>query len=156
MRDNKFRYTKFGLVNFLLSLIPIFPILSLFPGMLFAIKVGEAISNCELGYIIYLWTSLALIALLLFRLFKRVTTPETKEAEKQLKRTFRLYSLGIYVLTTPALLILFFGPNNACHGQSDSILGVYFTGPLASIGLLLLGISADIKVRTTAHNNELC
>ena len=153
MREDKFRYSKFGLVNALLSLIPIVPTWTLFPGILFGTGVGNMIDNCELGYSITLWTCFALAAFFLFRYFNKFEFDIGKTTEKQLKNDFRLFSLGIYTLLNTAILIIIVGTNLACYGDGQTLLACIFSGPLASIGLVLLGVTVDIKVRTTVPNN---
>ncbi len=153
MKEDKFRYTKFGFINTLLSLIPIFPIFTLFPGVLFADLVGKAFNDCELGYSITLWTCFAVTAFLVFRFFRQIGTRETRTSDRQLREDFRIFSLGIYALVNTAILIIILGTDLACHGDGQSILVCIYSGPLTSIGLLLLGISVDIRVRTTAPNN---
>lgn len=152
MKDDKFRYTKFGLINALLSLIPIVPTWTLFPGILFGTGVGKIFNNCELGYTFTLWTCFGLIAFLLFRQFNKLEINKDNTTERQLKKDFRIFSLGVYTLLNTAILILIVGTNLACYGDGQTLLACIFSGPLASIGLILLGLTVDIRRRTTAPN----
>lgn len=149
MRESKFRYTKLALVNSLLSLIPFVPILTLYPGVFLSAILGKIFNNCELGYLITMWICLAMTIFLIIKLFRRIAIFDTMMSEKQLKKDFKLFSLGIYALLNTALLIIILGPNLACNGDGQSIMVVIYSGPLASFGLLLLGVSADIKTLDT-------
>ncbi|MGE5395055.1 MAG: hypothetical protein ACM3P1_09930 [Candidatus Saccharibacteria bacterium] len=153
MRDDKYRYTKLGLRNSLLSLIPFVSIFSLVPGIFFSGIIGKVLNNCELGYSISMWICLFLTVFLIWKRFKIIGTYENITSEKELKQEFTQYSLGIYTLVNTALCILILGPGLACHGDGQSIMVVIFSGPLSSMGILLLGIFADLKIWTIAHKN---
>jgi len=154
MKEDRFRYSKFGLVNALLSLIPIFPTWTVFPGVLYGIAVGEIIDNCEFGYSFTLWTCMGLAVFLLFRYFKRYEHDNRNTTVRRLKKNFRLFSLMIYTLLNTAILIVFVGPNLACYGDGQTLLAVIYSGPLASIGLILLGVAVDVKIKISAANSS--
>jgi len=56
-----FKFTKFGFVNALLSLIPIFPAWTIFPAIFAAGGIEKLINDCELSYQIVLWVSSILL-----------------------------------------------------------------------------------------------
>lgn len=152
MIEDKFRYSRFGLINALLSLIPLFPAWTLFPGILFGTALGVIIDDCELGFLVTLWTCFGLVTILLLRFFNRPAADTVKTAEKQSKKEFRFFYLQIYTLTNTAVLIMIVGTNLVCHGDGQTLLSFVLSGPIASIGLILLGVAVDIKVRINAPN----
>ncbi len=152
MREDKFRYTKFGLTNALWSLIPIFPTWTLIPGIMLASVIGFTSNNCELGYTITLWMCILLTVFMLIRHFKNPEVDKDKTTERQLKMNFRIFSLGIYTLLNTIILILIVGTNLACYGDGQTILACIISGPISSIGLILLGLTIDMIRRTTSPN----
>jgi hypothetical protein len=153
MRDDKYGYTKLGLRNSLLSIIPFVPIFSLFPGIFFSGIIGRALNNCELGYSITMLICLFLTVFFILKRFIIIGTYENITSEKELKQEFTQYSLGIYALVNTVLCILILGPRLACHGDGQSIMVIIYSGPLSSMCLLLLGIFADLKIWIIAHKN---
>ena len=139
------KFTKFGLVNAALSLIPIFPTWTLFPGVIISTGIGELIGKCETGYEIILWTSITLTIVLVFRYLRQIHRLIENKNEKELKRHFRLFSLGIYTLLNTAILIMLVGTNLACHGDGQTLLMCIISGPIASVGLVILGFLIDLK-----------
>jgi hypothetical protein len=154
MKDDKLRYTKLGLVNALLSLIPIFPAWTLFPGIFFGTVVGHLINNCELGYSITLWTCFGLTAFLLFRYFSKFELENVTTRDRQLKKRFRIFSLEIYSILNTAILIIILGTNTVCSSDGQTLFACFLSGPLASIGLIMLGVAVDIRIGPTLQNNE--
>lgn len=150
MIEDRFRFSRFGLKNALLSLIPIFPTWTLFPGILFATVIGIIIDDCELGFLVTLWTCLGLVTYLILRYFNRFDVDMVKITEKHSKKGFRFFSLQIYTLLNTAILILIVGTNLACYGDGQTFLACILSGPLASFGLILLGLAVDIKVKMNA------
>jgi len=139
------KFTKFGLVNAAISLIPIFPAWTLFPGVLISTWVGSWIGNCDTGYDIVLWTSILLTIALVFWYLQQIHRLIENKKEKELKIHFRLFSLGIYTLLNTAILIMLVGTNVACHGDGQTLLMCIVSGPMASLGLVILGFIIDLK-----------
>lgn len=142
------KFTKFGLVNAALSLIPIFPTWTLFPGVIISTWIGDLIGKCETGYEIIQWTSIILTIVLIFWYLGQIHRLLENKKEKELKRHFRLFSLGIYTLLNTAILIILIGTNLACHGDGQTVLMCIISGPLASVGLIIFGFIVDLKKRT--------
>ncbi|WP_379924593.1 hypothetical protein [Mariniflexile jejuense] len=146
------KYTKYGLINALLSLIPIFPTLTLFPGVITAMAIENTVNSCETSYFIVLWSSIILTivitALFLLRLDKK--TVKTKKKEKI---NFGLLSLLIYTLINTAGLILILGTDLACHGDGQTILACLLSGPIASLFIIVLGLISDLKIKITSVNS---
>lgn len=151
MKHDLYRFTKFGLVNALLSLIPIVPAWTLFPGVALAALFGRIAGNCELGYLITLWASFGGAAVLLVWYFRKFEIGG--RTEKQLRREFRLISLAVYTLMNMGLLIVWVGTYLACYGDGQTLLVVIYSGPLASIGLILFGFGVDVKVSIMVARN---
>ena len=139
------KYTKFGLVNAAISLIPIFPSWTLYPGIIFSTWIGYITGKCETGYEIILWTSIILIIALVFWYLRQVRGLIENKEEKELKKHFRVFSLAIYTLLNTAILIMLIGTKLACHGDGQTLLMCLMSGPISSIGLVILGFIVDLK-----------
>jgi|SRR5579859_1115693 len=142
---SRLAFTKFGLINALLSLIPIFPAWTLFPGIIAGKGLGDLLENCERGYLIVLWVSFTLSVFLILKYLREVKAKIDSNTEKQLRLNFRLFSLGIYTLLNTGIIIIILGTNLACHGDGQTILAFIYSGPMASIGLIALGFIVDLK-----------
>jgi hypothetical protein len=140
------KFTKFGLTDALLSLIPIFPTWTLFPGVFAGKILGDLLNNCEQGYRAVLWISLFLSVLFIYRYLIGINHISLEETERQLKSRFRLFSLGIYTLLNTSILLIILGANLACYGDGQTLLTCIYSGPLASIGLIILGLIVDLKL----------
>jgi hypothetical protein len=144
---DRLEFTKFSLVNAAISLIPIFPTWTLFPGILIGSFIGDLMGNCESGYEIILWSSI-FIAIASFLFYAvRVDTIIAEKNRKQLRMHFRVFSLGIYTLFNTAILLLFIGTKLACYGDGQTILACIYSGPLSSIGIIIMGFILDLKSR---------
>lgn len=141
------KFTKYGLVNAALSLIPIFPTWTLFPGVIISSWIGDLIGKCEIAYEIVLWTSIIVAIGLVFWYLSQIQRLLATKKEHELKRHFRLFSLGLYTLLNTAILIMLLGTNLACHGDGQTLLMCILSGPIASVGLVILGFIIDLKVR---------
>ena len=90
-----FRFTKYGFINALWSLIPIFPTWTLFPGVLGAMAIEKLINDCEASYRVVLWVSvllaISLIAIYAYRLDKILL-----RKEKDIKRNFRYWNTSVH------------------------------------------------------------
>jgi len=141
-----FKFTKFGVINALLSLIPIFPAWTLFPGMLIGMGLKNCIGDCVLSYKIVMLLSIFLIigatGLYLLRI-KKILIKEPKI----IKRNFRLFSLFIYMVANTTAFIIILGPYLVCNGSSMSILACFYSGPIASVSIIILGFLIDFKIK---------
>ena len=52
------------------------------------------------------------------------------------------------------LLIVLVGTYLACYGDGQTLLVVIYSGPLASIGLILFGFGVDVKVSIMVARND--
>lgn len=128
----KYQFTRYGLINAAWSLIPIFPLWSLFPGMGLEIGIEKLLNDCELSYkiVLYILILLVIIATTLYLVFiRKIIIKGSKFA----KTNFRLFSLLIYTFINTVALIIILGPHVACNGSSMSIMVVIFSGPIASL-----------------------
>ncbi|NEU09805.1 hypothetical protein GZH53_15875 [Flavihumibacter sp. R14] len=149
-----YRYSKLALTDSLWSLIPIFPLWTIFFGVFIAEGLRTKI-DCEKAYWVTEWglfgIAIGLIVIFVFRLLKWEKTWK----ERQNKRYYRLFNLAIYTLINNSLLILIVSPNIACYGQSDSILAVIISGPISSVVVLIVGLSIDLLRKSSANRNLL-
>jgi hypothetical protein len=108
--------------------------------------IEKGINNCESSYIIVLWTSIILtilsITCFIFRLGKK-----SQKTEKETRINFRLWSLLIYTLANTSGLILVVGVNLACHGDGQILLACIYSGPIASIIIIIFGLLSDLKIK---------
>lgn len=146
------RFTKLGFTNALWSLIPIFPTWTLFPGILIAEFLTGKVFSCETSYRFILFASLALTGLTILYYFGGLEQKLAK-GKNVVKDNFRVFNLAIYTLVNTAALILIIGIDLACNGDGQTILACIYSGPLASVSLILIGFITDLKVRTTTHNH---
>ncbi|WP_242927305.1 hypothetical protein [Pontibacter vulgaris] len=146
-----FRFTKLGFNDALWSLIPIFPITTIIPAALVADFITGKIFNCETSYKLVLFASIALTVLIVLNYFNRLDQKLSK-GKNAVKESFRVFNLAIYTLVNTAALILILGVDLACNGDGQTILACLYSGPLASISLVLLGFGADLKIRKAARN----
>ena len=139
-----FRFTKYGFINALWSLIPIFPTWTLIPGVLAAMGLENITGNCEAGYSIVLcFSAVTVIVLMVFYGYKLDNI--LLRTESEVKRNFRFYSLIIYTFSNTVLLITLLGVDLACYGDGQTILMCIFSGPLASLVLIAFGFLMDLK-----------
>ena len=124
-----FKFTKYGIINALLSLIPIFPAWTLFPGLLIGMGLANCIGDCVLSFKIVLFLCIVLIIGTTVLYLLNLKTKLTKEP-KVVKRDFRLFSLFIYMLANTIAFIAILGPYLACNGSSMSVLACFYSGQL--------------------------
>lgn len=139
-----FRFTKYGFINALWSLIPIFPTWTLIPGVLVAMGLETITANCETSYEIVLWFSIIIIIVLIVFYGSRLDNILLK-SESEVKLNFRFYSLIIYTLSNTIGLITLVGVDLACHGDGQTILMCIISGPIASLVLIVFGFLMDLK-----------
>lgn len=139
------RFTKYGTINALFSLIPIFPVWTLFPGILIEVGLENCIGDCILSYKIIMLVSIFLIICTTSLYLLRIDKIAFKEP-KIIKRNFRLFSLLIYTLANTIALIIILGPSLACNGSSMSILACLYSAPIASVAIIIFGFLIDLKI----------
>lgn len=91
----KQRFTKYGFVNALWSLIPIFPIWTLFPAVLVAKGLEDNLNDCEASYRLVLWITI-LLAILLMTLYIYKIDKILLKPEKDIKHHFRFFFNTLY------------------------------------------------------------
>jgi len=147
----KFTFTNYGFINALWSLIPIFPLWTLFPGIGIETGIEKISGNCELSYEIDLALSIFLI--IVATIWYLINTKRLKKKDiRTVKKYFRLLSLFIYTFINTAALIIILGPYLACNGSSMSIMVVIFTAPIASFSIIVLGFLVDLKIKFDARD----
>jgi hypothetical protein len=139
-----FRFTKYGFINALWSLIPIFPTWTLFPGVLAAMGLENITGNCETGYLIVLWFSVVTVIGMMIFYGYRLDNILLK-TESEVKLNFRFYSLILYTLSNTAILITMLGVDLACYGDGQTFLMCIMSGPIASLVLIAFGFLMDLK-----------
>ena len=146
-----FRFTKLGFTNALWSLIPIFPTWTVIPAVLVADLLTGKMFNCETSYKLVLFISVALIILVASYYFNGLEQQLAK-GKNAVKDNFRIFNLAMYTLVNTVVLILIIGVDLACNGDGQTLLACLYSGPLASLSLILIGFIADLKVTTTTRN----
>jgi hypothetical protein len=141
-----FKFTKYGITNALLSLIPIFPVWTLFPGLLIGMGIEKCISDCISSYKIVLLLSICLVIILVIVYLFGMKKLLIKDP-KALKTNFKLFSLLIYMMANTAAFIIILGPNVVCNGSSMSVMACVLSGPIASVVILILGFLIDLKLK---------
>lgn len=116
-----------------------------------AMGIEQLTGDCEGSYWIVLWISI-IAAITLGYLYSNRLGLTLKKKHKDLKLNFRIWSLGIYTFINIAGLILYVGTDLACNGDGQTVLAVIFTGPMASLTLIIYGLFIDIKVKLTGAN----
>jgi hypothetical protein len=142
-----FRFTKYSLTNALLSLIPVFPMWTVIPGVMAAAGLGKLLENCERGYQILLWTIIVLTPVLILTYISKINKVEEEWSESQIESEFRAFSLLLYTLINTSGLILTVGTDLACNGDGQTILAVLYSGPIASAALVAAGLIFDFTVK---------
>jgi hypothetical protein len=133
--------TYYGLINGLITLIPVFPIWSLLPVALISMVLQQYIS-CKTSFsvilcIIFLtWIVHAVIY------FNRINTYVSRD-KKDYKADFRFFCFKQYVLINSFFFILLLGEDSWCRGDGQSGLVAIFSGPIASVYIFFLGIIFD-------------
>lgn len=143
-----FRFTKYASKNALLSLIPVFPAWTLFPGMFVAMALQQVSNNCEASYRTVLWFSIT-ITMLLMALYMYLIDKILLKTEHTVKRNFRLWNAAIYTFSNTAAFITIIGVNLACHGDGQTALACIYSGPVASVLLIVFGFAIDVKIYFT-------
>jgi hypothetical protein len=141
-----YRFTKYGLINFLWTLIPIFPAWTLFPIIGFQALLVKSGLGCEYSYLLLMWVSIvitvALIAYYLFRISKMLV-----KEEKATKKNFRWFSFLVYLFVNSAVFIIVLGAPLACNGDGQTVLVCIISGPITSVVMIILGFAVDLKLR---------
>ena len=143
-------FTKLGFTNALWSLIPIFPIWTVIPAVLVADLLTGKVFNCEISYKIVLFISIALLILVASYYFNGLEQKLAK-GKNATKDNFRIFNLAIYTLVNTVALVLIIGVDLACNGDGQTLLACLYSGPLASLSLILTGFLADLRVRPTSN-----
>lgn len=141
----KFKFTQYSFINALWSLIPIFPVWSVYPVVLTAMGIEKLGSSCEQSYTISLWLCISLTLFFLLGYLVRLPKMMPKKTEKDIKTNFRIFNLIMYVLINSAFMINILGIYYCCKGDGQSILVVIYSGPIASVSLIVIGLITDLK-----------
>lgn len=116
--------------------------------------IEKIINNCESSYTIILWASIILgILSVLFFLIQ--LEYKVKNKRKETRLNFNLWTLLIYTLANTAGLILIVGVELACHGDGQTLLACIYSGPIASVLIIVFGFLCDSVVYSTNDNRIL-
>jgi quinol-cytochrome oxidoreductase complex cytochrome b subunit len=140
----KFRYTKFGFYDALLSLIPIFPVWSLFFGVGIAQLIRSMNVDCEIAYEISKWICLLLVIVPFLLFILKFKYFEIKRSEKEQKKYFKIFNLIIYTFLNNFIFSAMMGDQIECYGSSLQVLDVIYSGPLTSLFIIAIGLIFDI------------
>jgi len=153
-----FRFTKYSVINAILSLIPSFPIFSLFPSILLADKMANILDNCEKVFMIFFFVYIVLAILSLFVFIYKIDTilKRKKQLQSSVKWDFRLFCLWIYSLSNMIIFIAVVGTRGACSGDGQTILAVIYSGPFSSFVLIILGLTIDLRLFFLNRKNSSC
>lgn len=143
----RLRFTKYSIINILISFIPIFPAWTIFPGIIVAYLLGELFRNCQIGMVI-ISVGFPLLSLFwIFNFFKYLPYKIENYSEREIKNDFRFFCLQIYTALNTVLVLWILGTRNFCYGgDGQTFLVVIVSGPIASAGILLLGLITDLEV----------
>lgn len=139
-----FRFTKYAFTNALWTLIPVFPVFSIFPCVLLAMGIEKLIHDCEMSYIIVLWLSIILIVLIAI-LFIRKLDSLLLNDPKTIREKFMLLNFLLYTLLNTVIFIIMLGVDIACNGDGQTALMCIISGPVASFSLIIFGFLIDLK-----------
>ncbi|MCI9846551.1 hypothetical protein [Flavobacterium pectinovorum] len=138
-----FRFTKYAFTNALWTLIPIFPIFSIFPCVLLALGIEKITHNCEISYTIVLWFSILFILLTSFLFFRKLDSFLLNE--KTIRQKFMSLNFTLYILLNTVIYIIMLGVNVACHGDGQTALMTIVSGPISSLLLIVFGFFIDLR-----------
>jgi len=149
----KLQYTKYGSTNMLWTLIPFVPIFSILPGLFIAGFIGKQIKNCERGFEITNWIailgSIIVIILCAFHFIKKEAEPGARNVRTQ----YNLFNFLLYILVNTSAFIIMTGSKACCEGDGQTVLGVIFSGPVASVSLPVVGFIFDV-IHAKSIRNE--
>ncbi|QHT68277.1 hypothetical protein GXP67_17330 [Rhodocytophaga rosea] len=147
---NRSTGTYFGFINGLLSLIPIFPAWSIFPGAITA-GILEKFIPCESSILMVGIMAFLISIIYAIAYYIKINQYESRNKEN-FKAQFRFFCLNQYILINTYLFISIVGINNCCYGDGQTAFGVIFSGPLASIMIFILGVIFDLVFRKRLSN----
>ena len=148
-----YKFTKYGIVNGLISLIPIIPAFTLFPLFLIIAIISEIFNDCVLSYIITLILCFSLATGIIFKQYFLLKS-HIEHKTDNIKSTFRIISFINYSIVNSLIFLLIVGNNVTCSNDGQTGLGFIYSGPIASIYLILYGFLIDIiitKNKTIKH-----
>ncbi len=141
----KLRFTKYGLINLLISLIPIIPFFALIPYVLIGEGTNNITGSCLNSTWILLCGSLTL-AVLVTSIYVARFDRVLLKSNKKVIVNFECWSFIIYSFVNIAMFIIYAGVDGYCHGDGQLILYLLYSGPVASLSLIIFGFIIDIKV----------
>lgn len=145
-----FKFTKYGFTNALWSLIPIFPIWSLFPGVGLGELINLVLDDCQLSYKItyHISYTIALTAVFLF------TNRRKKLPSKKENWNFKIWCLSVYTFINISLFIYIVEPEIVCTGDGQTALGVIYSAPFATLSIVILGLITDFTRNKKRHSKR--
>jgi len=140
-----FKYSKYGLISGLIFLIPIFPIWTFIPMVVFTEILGEHYLSCETKYKIICLLSL-IFAIILDCIYIANKIGRKSIRNKNEFSRFFIFSLLLYSLLNFFGFITFVGVKSACYGDGQVLLGALYSGPIASLAIFINGIIIDVAL----------
>jgi hypothetical protein len=133
----------YGLINGLLTLIPVFPTWSIIPGVFLA-GIAERVIMVSCPRSMLITATVAAIALVtdVMLYFRNINQYESRN-KADYKSHFRFFCFRQYIFGNTGLFIGIIGPDTLCKSDGQTILGVMLSGLFASIWLVILGVLFD-------------
>lgn len=146
MNENNLIFTKYGFINLLLSIIPIFPAWSIFLGLPINLGIEYIYGENESSFNISILVTVVIIVILLLLYFYNIIKFTNKYQAKQQKLYFRIFSFVIYSFINYSILLNLVGYDSYVNGDGQTLLLFYYSAQFASLSLLLLGFFTDIQI----------
>lgn len=140
-----YKFTKYGIVNGLISLIPIIPAFTLFPLFLIIAIISEVFNNCGLSYTLTLILCFSLATGIIVKQYYLLKN-HIKHNTNNIKSTFRIISFINYSAINSISFLLIVGKNITCSNDGQTALGFIYSGPIASIYMILYGLLIDLTI----------
>ena len=142
-RKSIFKHSIYGLISGLILLVPIFPILTFLPINSLAEVLGNAFSDCVIGWKTTYWFSLILTIIVDFLYFRRIVRKNiTKKCGFGLSVCFNLF---LYSLVNAFIFVTFIGLQAACYSKDGQLMfPLMYSGPISSIVVFVNGLLIDL------------
>ncbi len=140
----KYRGTYFGFINCLWSLIPIFLLLSVYPGVYLEKTIRDQGYSIYIscGVTAFIFCVLSVVSAYLY--FRRLLSSDKPDKSAH-KSSFQKFCFLEYMLINNVMTILVAGPEIWAYGKTGQIVSVmYAAGFLTSISFVILGVIFDI------------
>lgn len=136
----------------LISLIPVFPLVAVYPAFWFVVSGNNyaQLTPLQATWIIIIFCLLLLAGVMLA--FAYYVSAHAATDKSAFKNVFSLFCITSYVLIDVLLFIL--GTGIPLYG-GESMFFLFFSGPLASLSLILFGFITDRYQWYLAHSKHV-